>query len=95
MYFHNNKSIDQNIDTNKSSKVQRIGEKKIVDILLNIKITSEVELGNLMKEWEAEKKKFDKIKKEISDCVNINQCSECTRKLNKITSQNIMYIKIR
>ena len=37
MYFHNNKSIDQNIDTNKSSKVQRIGEKKIVDInkLLN------------------------------------------------------------
>ena len=37
MYFHNNKSINQNIDTNKLSKVQHIGEKQIVDInkLLN------------------------------------------------------------
>ena len=37
MYFHNNKSIDQNINTNKLSKVQHIGEKQIVDInkLLN------------------------------------------------------------
>jgi hypothetical protein len=47
MYFHNNKSIDQNIDTNKSSKVQRIGEKKIVDInkLLNrVKINQKNEI---------------------------------------------------
>ena len=47
MYFHNNKSIDQNIDTNKLSKVQRIGEKKIVDInkLLNrVKINQKNEI---------------------------------------------------
>ena len=47
MYFHNNKSIDQNINTNKLSKVQRIGEKKIVDInkLLNrVKINQKNEI---------------------------------------------------
>ena len=37
MYFHNNKSIDQNINTKKLSKVQIISEKQVVDInkLLN------------------------------------------------------------
>ena len=37
VYFHNNKSIDQNINTNKLSKVQHLGEKQVVDInkLLN------------------------------------------------------------
>ena len=37
MYFHNNKSIDQNINTKKLSKVQHISEKQVVDInkLLN------------------------------------------------------------
>ena len=37
MYFHNNKSIDQNINTKKLSKVQNINEKQVVDInkLLN------------------------------------------------------------
>ena len=37
MYFHNNKSIDQNINTKKISKVQNISEKQVVDInkLLN------------------------------------------------------------
>ena len=37
MYFHNNKSIDQNINTKKLSKVQNISEKQAVDInkLLN------------------------------------------------------------
>ncbi len=37
MYFHNNKSIDQNINTKKLSKVQNISEKQVVDInkLLN------------------------------------------------------------
>jgi len=47
MYFHNNKSIDQNINTNKLSKVQHIGEKQIVDInkLLNrVKINQRNEI---------------------------------------------------
>ena len=47
MYFHNNKSIDQNINTNKLSKVQHIGEKQIVDInkLLNrVKINQKIEI---------------------------------------------------
>ena len=47
MYFHNNKSIDQNINTNKLSKVQHIGEKQIVDInkLLNrVKINQKNEI---------------------------------------------------
>ena len=37
MYFHNDKSIDQNINTKKLSKVQNISEKQVVDInkLLN------------------------------------------------------------
>ena len=37
MYFHNNKSIDPNINTKKLSKVQSISEKQVVDInkLLN------------------------------------------------------------
>ena len=37
MYFHNNKSIDQNINTKKLFKVQNISEKQVVDInkLLN------------------------------------------------------------
>ena len=37
MYFHNNKSIDQNINTKKLSKVQNISKKQVVDInkLLN------------------------------------------------------------
>ena len=37
MYFHNNKSTDQNINTKKLSKVQNISEKQVVDInkLLN------------------------------------------------------------
>ena len=47
MYFHNNKSIDQNINTNKLSKVQHLGEKQIVDInkLLNrVKINQKNEI---------------------------------------------------
>ena len=47
MYFHNDKSIDQNINTNKLSKVQHIGEKQIVDInkLLNrVKINQKNEI---------------------------------------------------
>ena len=47
MYFHNNKSIDQNINTNKLSKVQHIGKKQIVDInkLLNrVKINQKNEI---------------------------------------------------
>ena len=47
MYFHNNKSIDQNINTKKLSKVQHIGEKQIVDInkLLNrVKINKKNEI---------------------------------------------------
>ena len=37
VYFHNGKSIDQNINTKKLSKVQNISEKQVVDInkLLN------------------------------------------------------------
>jgi hypothetical protein len=37
MYFHNDKSINQNINTKKLSKVQNISEKQVVDInkLLN------------------------------------------------------------
>ena len=47
VYFHNNKSIDQNINTNKLSKVQHLGEKQIVDInkLLNrVKIDQKKEI---------------------------------------------------
>jgi len=46
MYFHNNKSTDQNINTKKLSKVQNISEKQVVDInkLLNrIKIDNKKE----------------------------------------------------
>ena len=37
VYFHNEKSIDQNINTKKLSKAQNISEKQVVDInkLLN------------------------------------------------------------
>jgi hypothetical protein len=37
MYFHNNKSIDPNINTKKLSKVKNISQKQVVDInkLLN------------------------------------------------------------
>ena len=37
MYFHNEKSIDQNINTKRLSEAQHIGERQIVDInkLLN------------------------------------------------------------
>ena len=37
IYFHNYKSIDQNINTKKLSKVQNISERQVVDInkLLN------------------------------------------------------------
>ena len=37
VYFHNRKSIDQNINTKKLSKAQNISEKQVVDInkLLN------------------------------------------------------------
>ena len=37
MYFHNNKSIDQNINTKKLFKAQNISERQVVDInkLLN------------------------------------------------------------
>ena len=37
VYFHNDKSIDQNINTKKLSKVQNISERQVVDInkLLN------------------------------------------------------------
>ena len=37
MYFHNTKSIDQNINTKKLSEAQRIGERQVVDVnkLLN------------------------------------------------------------
>ena len=46
MYFHNYKSIDQNVNTKKLSKVQNISERQVVDInkLLNrIKIDHENE----------------------------------------------------
>ncbi|MDB4070291.1 hypothetical protein N9518_04330 [Candidatus Pelagibacter sp.] len=37
VYFHNGKSIDQNINTKRLSEVQQVSEKKVVDInkLLN------------------------------------------------------------
>ena len=37
MYFHNEKSIDQNLNTKRLSGAQQIGEKQVVDInkLLN------------------------------------------------------------
>ena len=37
VYFHNKKSIDQNINTKRLSEAQHIGEKQVVDInkLLN------------------------------------------------------------
>ena len=37
MYFHNDKSIDQNINTKRLSEAQHIGERQVVDInkLLN------------------------------------------------------------
>ena len=37
VYFHNEKSIDQNINTKRLSEVQNLGEKQVVDInkLLN------------------------------------------------------------
>ena len=37
VYFHNNKSIDQNINTKRLSEVQQVSEKQVVDInkLLN------------------------------------------------------------
>ena len=37
VYFHNNKSIDQNINTKRLSEVQHVSEKQVVDInkLLN------------------------------------------------------------
>jgi len=37
MYFHNNKSIDQNLNTKKLSKVHSVSEKQVVNInkLLN------------------------------------------------------------
>ena len=37
MYFHNGKSIDQNINTKRLSEVQQVSEKQVVDInkLLN------------------------------------------------------------
>ena len=37
VYFHNEKSIDQNINTKRLSEAQHIGEKQVVDInkLLN------------------------------------------------------------
>ena len=46
VYFHNGKSIDQNINTKKLSKVQNISERQVVDInkLLNrVKIDQENE----------------------------------------------------
>ena len=47
MYFHNYKSIDQNTNTKKISKLQNISEKQVVDInkLLNrIKIDHKNEI---------------------------------------------------
>jgi len=32
VYFHNSKSIDQDINTKRLSRAQRIGKKKVVDI---------------------------------------------------------------
>ena len=47
VYFHNGKSIDQNINTKRLSEVNHIGEKQVVDInkLLNrVKIDQKKEL---------------------------------------------------
>ena len=47
MYFHNGKSIDQNINTKRLSEVNHIGEKRVVDInkLLNrVKIDQKKEI---------------------------------------------------
>ena len=47
VYFHNEKSIDQNINTKKLSKVQNVSKKQVVDInkLLNrIKIDHKNEI---------------------------------------------------
>ena len=47
LYFHNGKSIDQNINTKRLSEVQNIGERQVVDInkLLNrVKIDQKNEI---------------------------------------------------
>jgi hypothetical protein len=47
VYFHNEKSIDQNINTKRLSEVQYIGERQVVDInkLLNrVKIDQKNEI---------------------------------------------------
>ena len=47
VYFHNGKSIDQNINTKRLSEVNHIGEKRVVDInkLLNrVKIDQKKEI---------------------------------------------------
>jgi len=47
VYFHNEKSIDQNINTKRLSEAQHIGEKQVVDInkLLNrVKIDQKNEI---------------------------------------------------
>ena len=47
VYFHNDKSIDQNINTKKLSEAQRVDEKQVVDInkLLNrVKIDQKNEI---------------------------------------------------
>jgi len=47
VYFHNEKSIDQNINTKRLSEVNHIGEKRVVDInkLLNrVKIDKKKEI---------------------------------------------------
>ena len=47
VYFHNNKSIDQNINTKRLSEVQHINERQVVDInkLLNrVKIDQKNEI---------------------------------------------------
>ena len=47
VYFHNEKSIDQNINTKRLSEAQHIGEKQVVDInkLLNrVKINQKNEI---------------------------------------------------
>ena len=47
VYFHNEKSIDQNINTKRLSEAQHIGKKKVVDInkLLNrVKIDKKNEI---------------------------------------------------
>ena len=47
VYFHNGKSIDQNINTKRLSEVQQVSEKQVVDInkLLNrVKINQKNEI---------------------------------------------------